>query len=225
MTNQFRQQGTDGSQEFVNQDSVGSVDFYYSEEEGTPGISEELACHRFRIEFLRVTDPDTKQGAILYAAVSRVLKSYRLSGLYSIIDVLNEAYERGVQANQKKEIENVAGWIRRTGRNIASEWSRLEDRTVSADERLANWPAVDPLDGNDLSQELKRVRLATRKLEPRDQRILQLKIVERLPWSEVQQILRDEGFGDCTIVGLRKRKERALTRLRLLYHETSLKEE
>ena len=47
-----------------------------------------------------------------------------------------------------------------------------------------------------------------------DHRLLNLKIVEGLSWSEIRVVLRQEGYGDHDEVKLRKRKERALIRLR-----------
>jgi len=184
----------------------------------------EISCHRFRIEFLRVTDPNTRQGIILHSTIARSLNAYRLSGLFSVTEILNETYTRGVRANQKREIENVPGWIRCAGRNVVAEWSRKDRRSISADEFLANYPAVEPLSTEELGIELKKVRIATQRLKPRDQRILELKVVKKLPWNTVQTILREEGFGDCHVAALRKRKERALNRLRRLYHEVVLDE-
>jgi hypothetical protein len=51
-----------------------------------------------------------------------------------------------------------------------------------------------------------------------DQRLLNLKIVEGRAWSEIRVILREEGYGDYKEFNLRKRKERALIRLRKKYH-------
>lgn len=70
----------------------------------------------------------------------------------------------------------------------------------------------------DLEDDLAMLRIAFQMLDSEDQKLLNLKIVEERSWREIREILNLAGGGDCSEPALRKRKERALIRLRKKFH-------
>jgi len=75
---------------------------------------------------------------------------------------------------------------------------------------------------SDLEIELSKLRLAFQMLSPKEQQILNLKIVEGLSYEDIAAKLRIQGQGDYSIPSLRKLKERSLKRLRTLFHTLSI---
>ncbi len=64
----------------------------------------------------------------------------------------------------------------------------------------------------------KRIKLAFERLEPEEKEILLLKTVENLSWKEIKSYLDLQGRKTQAESTLRKRKERALKRLRDIFN-------
>ena len=187
----------------------------------TEGSSSSSLYH-FNTEIQDLYHPDSSSGRLICAFVQRELRNFHLHDLYGIAYILNEAYLRGRQKIQDGiTIENPKAWIRSTSYNVIRELSRQEKKTVP----LELHPEIESaplIQDSDLEIELSKLRLAFQMLSPKEQQILNLKIVEGLSYEEIATKLRIQGHGDYSIPSLRKLKERSLKRLRTLFHTLSI---
>jgi DNA-directed RNA polymerase specialized sigma24 family protein len=172
----------------------------------------------FYDRFLAATDPSSScgriSGGILYAFIRRTLKAYNLSSIYTENDILHEVFIRGLEAqNTGKTIINLQAWIRGVSLNVIRELSRKEKHTYPIKD-WQDFAAIEQLDSMEVNQEIKSIQQALQTLQPIDQAILMLKVVEGHPWEKVIQILQDKTGQSFAITALRKRKQRALDLLR-----------
>lgn len=173
---------------------------------------------KFDAEFLDLQNPRSSSGRVMYVFVRRNLRAFHLSETYRESFVLNEAYIRGIKLiSEGTVIRTVPAWLRSTSYNIIRELSRELQKSVPLEEHTltVEQPWV-PLE--ELEDDLATVRMALSLLDPQDARLLNLKIGEGRSWKEIRDILRLEGWEDLTEEVLRKRKERALIKLRKKYH-------
>lgn len=177
---------------------------------------------RFDTEFLELQNPESSSGRLLYVFVSRELRRFHLDSNYREAFILNEAYIRAIQRIATGEVIRIpSAWLRSTAFNIIRELSREHQNAVSKSTPLeedspeAQQPTASP---EDLEDDFATLRIAFQMLAPRDQRLLNLKVVEEHSWREIREILKLEWGKDYTEAALRKRKERALIRLRKRYH-------
>lgn len=173
---------------------------------------------QFITDFLELQNPNSSTGRLMYAFLRRTLRAFHLETNYREAYILHEAFLRGLTQIQKGQlIRNPSAWLRSTAYNIVRELKRDQQKSVSFEDYMleVQQPAVSP---EDLEDDLATMRLSYQLLSKVDQRLLNLKIVEGRPWSEIRVILRQEGYGDHDEAKLRKRKERALIRLRKKYH-------
>lgn len=175
-----------------------------------------------KIEFIvasaELLDRDSSSGRLLMAFIARTLRQFHLEQSYSLSYVFNESFIRGLQKIAAGEsIRNPSAWLRSTAYRIIQELSRDQNKSVPFEDQMlegdVSLPAL-----SDLQDDLRTIRLALQLLDPDDQKLLTLKIVEKRTWQEIQAILRAEGSSDCSEAVLRKRKERALIRLRKKFH-------
>lgn len=172
---------------------------------------------RFDADFKEFLNPKSSTGRLMFAFVGRELRAFRLSSLYRESYVLNEAYIRGRNTIQKGgTIRHSGAWLRGTAFRIIRELSREHQKTVSLQESfLENQPVIST---EELQSDLATLRMAFQLLPLEDQELLYQKIVEDVSWREIRETLRLRGYGDFSEATLRKRKERALIRLRKKYH-------
>ncbi|MDZ8262744.1 sigma-70 family RNA polymerase sigma factor [Nostoc sp. ChiQUE01b] len=119
-----------------------------------------------------------------------------------------------------EQIEKPLAWIRATAYNIIREQSRELRRFSQFDESMIESHVnCSPTVSEEIEEELfKRVKLAFEKLEPEEKEILILKEVKDFSWNEIKLRLVLQGKEVTNEATLRKRKERALKRLRSIYH-------
>jgi DNA-directed RNA polymerase specialized sigma24 family protein len=177
---------------------------------------------KFDSDVLEFQNPRSSTGRLMYAFTRRNLTAHHLASFYTEAFVLNEAYIRGVKLINKGEvIQNPGAWLRSTVFNIIRELSREQKKSVSLDEQTLEqvnaWNVSHELEA-DWEADYRAVFTAFQMLDPPDQRLLNLKIVEIRSWREIREIMRVEGHGDHSEVNLRKKKERALIKLRKKYH-------
>lgn len=175
---------------------------------------------QFNTEFPELLDSRSSSGRLLYVFVRRTLQAFHLSGTYKEAFVLNETYLRGISQIHKGEvIKNLPAWVRKTAYNVVRELKRDQQKAVPFEEHQHVLEAdQSSISSEDLEDDLATLRMAFQLLDPQDQKLLNLKVVEGLSWREIREILYREGRGDHTESVLRKRKERALLRLRKKYH-------
>jgi RNA polymerase sigma factor (sigma-70 family) len=177
--------------------------------------------HNWNEKFKELFNSKNSSGRLMYVFVRQMLRQFQLDGSYSEAYILNEAYLRGVKRIQEgKVIYNASAWLKSAARNIVRELARNRQKLASWDSdflvQLEQKPTEDW--SEELANDTITLETAFQLLDPLEQKILNLKIVDELSWCEIQGILRIEGYGDFTEAVLRKKKERALTRLRKKYH-------
>lgn len=173
---------------------------------------------QFETDFLELQKQDSSTGRLMYVFLRRTLGNFHLQGSYNEAYVLNEAYIRGIKCIEKGEqIFHPSAWLRKTAYNIIRELHRDHQKCTKLDETIAESLSTFSV-AEELTTNLIILRLAFQMLDPKDQRLLNLKIVEGLAWKNISEILRRYGERDCSEAGLRKRKERALIRLRKKFH-------
>lgn len=158
----------------------------------------------------------------LWIFVEKELRRFGLKNAYSISDVINEAYVRGIDSvHAGKIIVNPLAWLRTTCFNVIRELSRQQKKTVELNEEKHQDALLsyqhDNDDENELAHKRKRMtylNAAFQKLSPLDQRLLTLKVEQGLPWAKIAIILEQEGFGQIPLHTLRKRKSRVQGKLR-----------
>lgn len=172
---------------------------------------------KFVMGFLEAVDPKC-DGSPLLAFIQRSLRQFHLDSLYDEDSVLHEVFLRGLKSVRNgKDIDNMQPWIKGAALNVIRELSRQEKKTVSLDIQnfdfleSASVPSLDSYESD-----FWLVRRALDFLLPEDQEILRLVFLENLSYQEIQKHLLGEGR-DISMSSLRKRKERALKRLRETY--------
>lgn len=173
---------------------------------------------KFDAEVLELLRSRNSSGRLTFVFVKRELRNFHLDNLYQEAWVLNEAYIRGVKRIATGEvIRNPTAWLKGTAYHIIRELSREHQKLAPLKEDIPDAPQ-STISSVDLEDDFTTLRMAFQLLSPQDQRLLNLKIVENRSWKEIRNILRIEGVGDFPETALRKRKERALIRLRKKYH-------
>lgn len=159
----------------------------------------------------------------LFVSITRKLSQFHLARRHSVDDVLNEAYMRGLKYIQSgNQIQRYGAWINVTAFNIIREWKRAQQKeTVFFEDSYAE--EVNATESEEAcDQHYKAVNQALSELPNYDRKLINLKVVEGLPWKKVRQALVKSGEPDASEATLRKRKERALKHLRQRYQEPPL---
>lgn len=174
----------------------------------------------FDAEFEMLLFPGSSSAHSMQACILRSLAQFNLSRRLSVTEILIEAYVRGVRQIEKGEyIENPIPWIRFTSYNIIREYSRERNRNYQLEEDRVESPIdCSLLDFKDINENFERVSFAFEKLDEIEKEILRLKIVKKLKWKDIIQVLEERGIRFKNEAALRKRKERALKHLREIYH-------
>jgi RNA polymerase sigma factor (sigma-70 family) len=173
-------------------------------------------CQLFKAEIYCLLQAESPRARSLLSYIRRTLRQYGLAGTYAESDIFNEAYIRGITYILKGgEIRSPKAWMRTTAFHIISEWSRYAKRYRSLDYGCTEIPSAEE---KAIDLDIRTVYAALRKLAPEDRRIIRLKAVEGLSWKEVQQQLVEMGEHHQTEEALRKRGQRAMQKLRDLFH-------
>lgn len=169
-------------------------------------------------EAQELLNQNSSSGRLLYAFVRRNLHVFHLNDYFSEAAILNEALIRAVLATRKGTIiRELTAWLRSACYNIIREKSRFRQKFVSLEAQIDLVEQVE-FQPEAIEEDFRYIQAAFEMLEPRDQRLLTLKIIEGRSWEEIHAILKDEEQCNCSIAALRKQKERALVRLRKKFH-------
>lgn len=169
-------------------------------------------------------------------SVERQIRQFKLDGTISVEVLLNEAYLRAIAyLDQGGIINNPKAWLRKTIFNIVREQSRQRKRQQPTDPQSHILEIEAPETAELLSEELfesqeqlplaDRWRIFQEALEelltcyPEQSRILQLRLIEKLSWEEVRQVIMDAEGDAPALPTLRKQGSRAKSLLRQLYHQ------
>lgn len=171
----------------------------------------------FDAEFRELLDSGSSEGQAVFSFIRMRLKQFHLESAYSEACILGEVYLRAVrQIETGAEIRSPKAWVRSTAYNYIRELSRTRRRSVSLDENHLAEETHD-LDRLELEEQLNVERIAIQsafqQLNPGDRRLLQLKVIEGLSWRDIQGCGE---YADCSETTLRKRKQRALEKLKQL---------
>jgi DNA-directed RNA polymerase specialized sigma24 family protein len=185
---------------------------------------EELAPHleelqdRIKLDaaFEKYLRARSESGDKLFGFLKFHLRNFGLQTRYSEAYILNEAYIRSAGLIDKGEtIHNLSAWLKQTSYNIMRELNRQQWKTQPFDDHLTDKypnPVVPEEDEKSAT-----LRKAFQKLDEKDQHLLELKVNQDLPWKQIQAILSQEWGENPSQSALRKRKERALLKLRRLF--------
>jgi hypothetical protein len=169
---------------------------------------------------LEVINPKTSTGRLIYAFIRRHLRNFNLSGYYSEDYILNEVYLRAHEfIFNGGIIKNLSPWIKGTGYRVIRELARQSNTVDSLDSLTIEVADKGETTPEDWGEHFAALREAMTQLSPMDIRLLTLKVVKRKAWADIRSTMRVEGHGDASESTWRKRKERALTRLRKRYHQ------
>jgi DNA-directed RNA polymerase specialized sigma24 family protein len=155
-------------------------------------------------------------GIRLHAFVRKQLHLYHLNGVFSENDILHEMYIRWVKTIAKgTEINNLQAWTYGCCLNIVRELLRKNQQTYNIEDYDSIADLHSPsLDDEEFKRELNELQRHLQTLMPIDQIILNLNVIQCYSWEKVRAALEEGGYGSFETVSLRKRKERALKRLR-----------
>ena len=153
-----------------------------------------------------------------WVSVEAEIRRFGLARSLSAATVLNESYMRCVKAiDRGRVIHNYSAWLRLTCRYIVKEKKRHQQRDVQFD--LLESILFDDDDSEASSQthgdcDKTQLKRGWKQLTPLDQTIIELNVIQGLSWQKVQQSLQENGLGTFSLPALRKRKQRALERLK-----------
>jgi RNA polymerase sigma factor (sigma-70 family) len=154
--------------------------------------------------------------------IKRNLQQFNLHNI-EVNEVVHITYLRGVKLIEDgEEIKNPIAWIRVTSFNVIRELSRKQKKHQPVDSNSIEYQMDLQQLSYDFTLEdaddadIKLLKLALQKLEPKDRQLLVLWKVEDLSWKEVVKRLASCGevVSEATA---RQRGKRALERLRKVY--------
>jgi RNA polymerase sigma factor (sigma-70 family) len=156
-------------------------------------------------------------------AIGRFLKQYHLQDLYSVSDVVNEAYCRAYNACKRQEfISSPRAWIRATAHNIVREYKRRESRQCSIDQQQIE--AIGSLPVESFDEDFHAIHEAFKHcfnnmLNTEQRLMFNLRVFKNLSWEQVREELVLKGYKERKVSTLRKSYERLLRRLRKEIHK------
>ncbi|NET39205.1 MAG: sigma-70 family RNA polymerase sigma factor [Cyanothece sp. SIO1E1] len=176
----------------------------------------------FDDEFQILAAETSPEGVALQNFIARRLRQYRITEV-DIDYILNEAYMRGCRMIESgKTIDNIAAWLRYTTFRIIQETARNQNKIRNLSEKLIGegefYVRSESLNAAEVAEQLEIIRIAMQQLGPMDQTIIRLRFFEGLSWQDIAQRLGEDGtvLSQAT---LRKRAQRALSRLRATFFE------
>jgi DNA-directed RNA polymerase specialized sigma24 family protein len=178
----------------------------------------------FNVEFTDLLHPKSSTGVSTFAFVRRYLAQFHLQNAFSEAYVLNEVYIRAHRTIVSKDtpILHVTAWVKSTAYNVVRELKRERSHLPIDEETMGEtmgetFSYAKPDTEETLEQDLLLLHKALNELNSEDRRLIELKIIQDLSWQEIHVILVQEG-SNTELSTLRKRKERAIARLRKTYH-------
>jgi hypothetical protein len=179
--------------------------------------------------FRALIEANTSETRRLPVFVKRYLRQFNLDTYYDPTYIISEAYSLGInRLNSGYEISQPLFWIRKTSYDIIRELSRSERKRRT---RLTQPPEVSEtlertsrtnLERRDSVEQLQQ---ALKQLKVADQKLITMRMVERLSWEEIGKRLASDGEQVLSEAVLRARKGRAWRRLLQIYHNESRKKD
>lgn len=175
---------------------------------------------RFNETFEEIVSRQSSSAVSLFPFIRGKLFQFGLWQQYDEVAILQEVYSRTVdKILAGRTITNPYAWIRSVAFRYIRELSRRNHRQVNADDVLLEVLApAEGIDEHFLSDEMLKLRKAFQQLSEEERLLLSLKAIQDLSWIEIQRAWNLAGYGKLSLPALRKRKERALSHLRKIYH-------
>jgi RNA polymerase sigma factor (sigma-70 family) len=170
-------------------------------------------------DFAALLNPGYPSAVSLAFYIRRTLRQFNLLSVTEF-DVLTEVFLRAynlIVLGGGVVIRYPAAWVRRTAFNHIRELSRDQKRFTPLEIDIPSEAASSPIDHLILQADIAILKRALQSLDPDEQRLLTLKIIDELSWAEIRILLAGEGQ-NFSEDALRKQKERALKHLRRIYH-------
>ncbi|MBD2465734.1 sigma-70 family RNA polymerase sigma factor [Oscillatoria sp. FACHB-1407] len=164
---------------------------------------------------LKANNPRTRS---FLSFIKRTLRQFHLEDIHTEFDIFNESYLRGVDFILKgSSIKSPKAWMRKTAYNVIRERSRDNHRCQPVESEYMEALLVSE---EIIELDLEVVRQAYLELESSDRQILELRIVENLSWRDIGERFVEMGESPQNEPALRKRGQRAMQRLREIYHRS-----
>ncbi|MDB9529938.1 sigma-70 family RNA polymerase sigma factor [Oscillatoria sp. CS-180] len=176
--------------------------------------------HKFNETFEEIMNRRSASASSIFPFIRSKLLQYELWPRYDEAAILQEIYLRTLEKIQEgRTITNHYAWIRSVAFRYIQELSRKHRRDLDSEpSSLEILMSPKTVDEDLLTDEMLKVGAAFVKLSKEEQLLLSLKSIQNLSWPEVQRAWIDRGYGELSLSTLRKRKERALSHLRMIYH-------
>ena len=176
------------------------------------------ALERFVTDSLSSKRDESQRQLILF--IKRTLLQFNLDQDYSPASILGEAYFRATEKIRNGEvINNVPAFLNRVAFNIIREKRRCHSRIDKIDKKHIEisktnlHESIDSFSSAYKSEEVENLQAALHQISQDDLEILVLRIVKGLSWDEVRDHYLKKNQ-DLPVSRLRKRGQRALTKLR-----------
>ena len=178
-------------------------------------------ANMFNVTFEEIINRESDSGSSIFPFIRGKLSQYKLWPRYDEVAILQEVWLRTLEKIlEGRTITNHYAWIRSVAFRYIQELSRKHLRNFDVDSSLMEaFTPVETVDEDFLTDEMLKVRRAFDRLSPEEQLLLSLRSIQDLSWPEIQQTWIAQGHDEVSLPALRKRKERALSRLRQIYHE------
>jgi RNA polymerase sigma factor (sigma-70 family) len=177
------------------------------------------AWNDFCKDFSELVNPNNPSAVSLGYFIRRTLRQFRVTSIAEfdvLVEVLLRAHKLIVLGGGVV-IRHPNAWVRRTAFNYIRELSRGQKKVDPLEFDIPDGKASSPIDQLILQADIAILQRALRELDPAEQRLLTLKMIDELSWAEIRMILAGEGK-TVSEEALRKQKERALKHLRQIYH-------
>ena len=175
---------------------------------------------KFNETFEEIMNRESASSSSIFPFIRGKLSQYNLWPRYDEAAILQEVCLRTLdKILEGRTITNPYAWIRSVAFRYIQELSREHHRTLDANAALLETVTpVETVDEDLLTDEMLKVRRAFTQLSPEEQLLLSLKSIENFSWPDVQTAWNNQGYEKISLAALRKRKERALSHLRQIYH-------
>lgn len=178
---------------------------------------------QFELAIESIVSKKDQSGQLICASIQRKLHQFNLARSYSVAHILNAVYLIGVdQIENGYIIYNPRGWIRTVAFRQIQKISIEGRNFVEFDEERGSAFCQDDSSDEIPELDLACIRIAFHQLSLFSQKLLSMKLIKGMTWKQIRHALVQAGDGDYQETVLRKRKERALEKLKELYWQVKL---
>ncbi|MBO9998632.1 MAG: sigma-70 family RNA polymerase sigma factor [Cyanobacteria bacterium SID2] len=187
---------------------------------------------RFNDEVEGLINRQTPYALSILSAIHRFLHQFHLENRHDVTEIVSEAYSRGiVKIDRGEVIYHPLAWIRSTAfyiireksrelrRLSATSYSELTERDGMTGDRSKLQGLERLVECEENEADCQAILKAYQQLPSQEQQLIDLKILQQLPWRDIRERWLELEQAEVTLEALRKRKSRAVSHLRELYHQ------